>query len=74
MEQQKKIKIFERELIEDQFNRINQTDNTTVIITPKYNTTNKTELKVKDVTFFYIFILTDNRLVYYCPLVKRMIT
>ncbi|KAG1047499.1 hypothetical protein G6F43_010054 [Rhizopus delemar] len=46
MEQQKKIKIFERELIEDQFNRINQTDNTTVIITPKYNTTNKTELKI----------------------------
>lgn len=38
--------IFGRLLEDDSFNTLNQTDNSTVIITPKYNTTGKTELKI----------------------------
>lgn len=39
---------FGKLLIDDLYNNINQTDNSTVYITPRYNTTGKTELKVWD--------------------------
>jgi hypothetical protein len=38
---------FGKLLVDDLYNNINQTDNSTVFITPRYNTTGKTELKVE---------------------------
>lgn len=40
---------FGRLLVDDLYSNINQTDNSTVYITPRYNTTGKTELKVINV-------------------------
>lgn len=40
---------FGKLLVDDLYNNINQTDNSTVLITPRYNTTGKTELKVSDI-------------------------
>ncbi|CAO3660737.1 hypothetical protein G6F70_007165 [Rhizopus microsporus] len=40
------ISVFGRVLQDDTLNKINQTDNSTVIITPRYNTTGQTELKI----------------------------
>lgn len=37
---------FGKLLADDLYSNINQTDNSTVYITPRYNTTGKTELKV----------------------------
>jgi hypothetical protein len=37
---------FGKLLQDDLYSNINQTDNSTVYITPRYNTTGKTELKV----------------------------
>ncbi|GAA5809575.1 hypothetical protein MFLAVUS_002986 [Mucor flavus] len=37
---------FGRLLVDDLYSNINQTDNSTVYITPRYNTTGKTELKI----------------------------
>jgi hypothetical protein len=37
---------FGRSLLDDNISNINQTDNSTVIISPRYNTTGRTELKV----------------------------
>lgn len=39
---------FGKLLVDDLYSNINQTDNSTVYITPRYNTTGKTELKVID--------------------------
>lgn len=52
------ISVFGRVLQDDTLNKINQTDNSTVIITPRYNTTGQTELKVQSCPFrMYTFLL-----------------
>lgn len=38
--------IFGRALADDFYNNLHQTDNSTVFITPRYNTADRTELKV----------------------------
>lgn len=72
---------FGKLLQDDLYSNINQTDNSTVFITPRYNTTGKTELKVS-VPFYMLstfsFILklnstSKNRLVYCYHLHKKMI-
>jgi hypothetical protein len=50
---------FGKLLVDDLYSNINQTDNSTVFITPRYNTTGKTELKVMDfylTTFFILYL------------------
>lgn len=47
---------FGRLLVDDLYSNINQTDNSTVYITPRYNTTGRTELKVTNTAnILYIF-------------------
>lgn len=55
---------FGKLLVDDLYSNINQTDNSTVFITPRYNTTGKTELKVKIMhlsvdLFLFNFIFLD---------------
>lgn len=53
---------FGKLLVDDLYSNINQTDNSTVYITPRYNTTGKTELKVTALVSLHTLV-TDTMLI-----------
>lgn len=55
---------FGKLLVDDLYSNINQTDNSTVYITPRYNTTGKTELKVIDNLQTRTHTYTQNHCIY----------
>lgn len=65
---------FGKYLTNDKFNFINQIDNDTVIIKPRFNTTGLQELKVRDILYVVDNILIQLfRWAFYYHLVKAMI-